>query len=150
MTIPWITILSFSFQIAGALILLSWTISNLDKKVVLEHLAQHDGLILKKEDNEMKVELKKDKLQAVTVVRYKNFFAAVNISIGYTCAIFAQNTDYSKSCTFLMVVMLTALIILAEFSLAKHIAKKMYPNDLLLSDSEIKIPEGTVGYEIVE
>ena len=123
-----ISVTSFSFQIAGAVILLLWSLRKCDTTIKEQCLSNnlHWGEM---DTNGLYTELKKDELRTAAKNVYKNIAAFADILIGYVCAIFTEDTASSKWVILAFVVALTVLILLVENSLVGWIAKKRYPTD---------------------
>ena len=128
-----ITIASFSFQIAGAILLLLWSLKNTDIKIkamCLEH-----NLTWGSFDNHKTISAEKLQSKAKTV--YLNILAFVNITIGYSCAIFTPNIDIEKWLIFIFVVLFTLLIIILELLFTNLYVKKRYSKDENVCETEI-------------
>lgn len=136
------TVASFAFQISGAIILLLWYLTNSDRKIKQMCLEEHDGILMF--DFDGSTVLAKENLQSKAKTFYQNTFAFADILIGYTSAIFANNTTLSPCCIFTFVVITTVVILGIEILLSKALAKINYSSDqrVKLDDSELK--PGTV------
>lgn len=145
-----ITVLSFAFQISGAIILLNWSVSNLDNRIKAKCFDQHTSLTLETTSDGIKIRLRKDDLQRYAIELYKSVVAIANILIGYSCAIFMEDNIVSKYVTLLLVVVAVAAILLVEKLVIEKLARKKYNVDLLLGDKEYKIPYGMVAFKKIE
>ena len=140
-------VLSYAFQISGAIILLNWTVSNFDDRVKRRFFQPHKGLILSGPEDDMKITLEKEELQRTAIEVLKGGTAAANIMIGYVFAIFMETTITSKWVVVLAVLLCAGAILSAEHFLLKCIAKRKYPQDIQLSGTET--PEGTAAFRRV-
>lgn len=77
-----ITVFSFSFQIAGAVLLLLWSIRKCDAKIKEQCLESAGILSFQFDETGVYIDIPKDDLQAVAKVTYKNIAAFVDILIG--------------------------------------------------------------------
>lgn len=136
-----ISVASFSFQIAGAVLLLLWSLGRCDKKIK-EMCLEKDGILIWEFDNTTKVSAKELQENAITV--YRNIVAFIDIIIGYVCAIFAVDPPISNWCVLDKVIISTGAILLAEMALTKYIAKKKYPRDQKIKVENDEIKEGTI------
>ena len=136
-----VTIASFAFQISGAIILLLWYLINSDKKIKQSCLEDHDGILWFNMDRT--TVLSKEDLQAKAKVFYQNTFAFVDILIGYTCAIFADNTALCPCCIFSFVVIVTVAILGIELLASKRLARVNYPNDQRVKLDDLTLKPGT-------
>ena len=142
-----IAVLSFSFQISGALILLNWCSSNIDRRVKERYLQQHKGLILVGPDDDMKIQLRKEELQKNATAIFKSCAAAFNITLGYILAVFMEGTGSKKECLILQILICVVAILLIEHYLTVFVARKKYPEDILLAHSEMT--KGIAAYRHV-
>lgn len=124
-----ITVSSFAFQIAGAVLLLLWSIRKCDAKIKEQCLESADILSFQFDETGVYTDIPKDDLQAVAKVTYKNIAAFVDILIGYTCAVFSVETYLPRWFIFILVVVLTAIILWLESVCVSCIARKRYPED---------------------
>lgn len=125
--------LSFAFQIAGAAILLLWSLGGIEQKVV--EMSRDDGISMGDFYNgKLYTTLSKEKLQANAKAVCLNIAAFADLLIGYTCAIFAGETSFPKWGMFLLVAILTVIILLAEKSAAICYATEKYPEALVVED----------------
>ncbi len=121
-----ITVSSFAFQIAGAVILLIWSLHK-PNKMVEAMAANNDGLHWL--DMNGYTEISATKLQSTARTVYQNIFAFINLIIGYTCAIFSGNTTLEDLHIFALTILATILILLTEYLLIWLIAKMFFHTD---------------------
>lgn len=143
-----VTVASFAFQISGAIILLLWYIINSDRKIKQACLEDHDGILLF--DMDGTTALSKEVLQAKAKVFYQNTFAFVDILMGYTCAIFADNTALCPSCIFSFVVIATVVILGIELLISRGLAKAKYSTDQRVKLDDFTPKPGTIICEEVQ
>lgn len=124
-----ISVSSFSFQIAGAVILLLWSLRKCDAKIKAQCLHAGDNLWGIFDETGTYTEISKDNLRAAAQNVYKNIVAFIDILIGYICSIFSETTPLPKWIILVFVIVITALILLLENALVWIIAKKRYPKD---------------------
>ena len=124
-----ISVGSYAFQVAGAIILLLWSLSNCDIKI--KQMAKGDEISWGGWDsNGTYLTLKKENLQESAEALYKNIVAFIDLLIGYGLAIFMTDVAISRIC-ILVFVSITVIIILAiEFKIVHIIALKKYPTDI--------------------
>lgn len=124
-----ITVSSFAFQIAGAVLLLLWSIRKCDTKIKEQCLESTGFLVSQFDATGLYTDIPKDELQAVAKVTYKNIAAFVDILIGYTCAVFSAETPLPRWSIFVLVIVLTTIILWLENIYVSHVARKRYPED---------------------
>ena len=131
-----INVSSFAFQIAGAVLLLLWSIRKIDTKIKEQCLESAGILSFQFDESGIYTDIPKDDLQSVAKITYKNIAAFINILIGYTCAIFSAETPLPRWSIFVLVIVLTAIILWIENIYISHIAKKRYPENERIYDKE--------------
>lgn len=149
-----IAILSYSFQIAGALILLLWSIGKCDKKIKQMCIAEHSGMLVGTFDKTgTHFTLEKDSLRKNAKTVYLNIAAFVDLIIGYACAIFAQPINSSPWCVLVYVGAVVVVILLLEYLLILLLVNCIYHRDFEQYEDEkndVTIPKGTTFYEIID
>lgn len=124
-----INVSSFAFQIAGAVLLLLWSIRKCDAKIKGQCLESAGILSFQFDETEVYTDIPKDDLQAAAKVTYKNIAAFGDILVGYTCAIFSTETPLPRWNIFIFVIVLTVIILLLENICVTCIAQKRYSKD---------------------
>lgn len=124
-----INVSSFAFQIAGAVLLLLWSIRKCDTKIKEQCLESAGILISQFDETGLYTEIPKEDLQAAAKVTYKNIVAFADILIGYTCAVFSVETYLPRWFIFILVIALTAIILWLENVCVSCAARKRYPED---------------------
>lgn len=119
-----INISSFAFQIAGAVLLLLWSIRKCDTKIKEQCLESSGILSSRFDETGIYTAIPKDNLQAVAKVTYKNIAAFVDILIGYTCAVFSEETPLPRWSIFALVIVLTVIILWVENIYVGYITRK--------------------------
>lgn len=124
-----ITVASFSFQIAGATILLLWSLKKSDKKIKESCINNGSNWIVFDDFGKSYTTLSKASLQNNAKVVYLNIAAFIDIILGYACAVFSEDVNICKGLIFLLVIAFTAIIIALEKLLVNIIAKAKYSSD---------------------
>ena len=149
-----IAILSYSFQIAGALILLLWSIGKCDKKIKQLCIAEHSSMLVGTFDETgTHFTLEKDSLRKNAKTVYLNIAAFVDLIIGYACAIFAQPINSSPWCVLVYVGAVVVVILLLEYLLILLLVNCIYHRDFEQYEDEkndVTIPKGTTFYELID
>ena len=128
-----INVLSFSFQIAGAVLLLLWSLKNSDRKI--KKMSVIPGINIF--DFEGNTEVDSKTLQDNAKVVYSNIVAFVDIVIGYSLAIFAGEFDINAWIMFVVVAGATTGIILLEKLLIYCVARLKYSKDQKINPDKI-------------
>ena len=142
-----ITVLSYAFQISGAAILLIWCLKGSDKQIKQSCVEQHSGPLWLNFDNT--TTLPKEDLQQTAKVLYQNICAFADLLIGYTCAIFVQNTGVSSWLIFIFVAIVTIIIIAVENIISHKKALRKYPTDQKVNLADLQIKKNTEFWEEV-
>ena len=132
-----IAILSYAFQIAGAALLLLWSIGKCDKKIKQMCIAEHGGGLIGTEDEQgTHITIDSNSLRRHAKTVYLNIAAFVDIISGYTLAILARPVDYSPWCVLAMVIASTTGILLLNVGIVVLIAKIKYGKDVEICDKQ--------------
>lgn len=142
-----VVVASFSFQIAGAVLLLLWSIGKCDQKVK-DMCVQNSGVLW--ENFDRTTTLSKDNLQSNAKLLYKNICAFLDIIIGYICGVFVADIPVSRWIVFCFVVIMTAVILGAGILLCNIVAKKNYPENQVVKMDDIAIKPGTSIYKEIK
>ncbi len=129
-----IQVISIAFQLAGALILLMWSIRGARKSAIIERCFPGSNVAERDDDNNCKIE--KLILQKKAYEVYLNILAFVDLIIGYLIAYFAVNY-YEPVCAVLYTVLTTAVIIGIEMLVAYGAAKLRYKKDEIVPYEEL-------------
>lgn len=132
-----IAVLSYAFQLAGATLLLLWSIGKCDKKIKQMCIAEHGGGLIGTEDERgthITIDCKSLQRNAKTV--YLNIVAFVDIISGYTLAILARPVNCSPWCVLAMVIAGTTGILLLNVGIVVLIAKIKYGKDVEICDMQ--------------
>lgn len=132
-----IAVLSYAFQLAGATLLLLWSIGKCDKKIKQMCIAEHGGGLIGTEDERgthITIDCKSLQRNAKTV--YLNITAFVDIISGYTLTILARPVDCSPWCMLAMVIAGTTGILLLNVGIVVLIAKIKYGKDVEICDMQ--------------
>lgn len=123
------------FQLAGALILLlNCCIGS--RKAVIRSCFPGSNIVQPDGNNECIIP--KDKLRASAHKIYLNMAAFLDLVIGYLLAAFSPESSFSQFVTIVSVVVITAILLLAEFFGSKGLAAVNYSKDIKLPYSELK------------
>ena len=148
-----VAVLSYAFQIAGALILLLWSVGKCDKKIKQMCIAEHSGMLIGTFDETgTHFTLEKESLRKNAKTIYLNIAAFFDLIIGYTCAIFAQPLNGSPWCVLVYVVVVVVVVILLEHLLILLLANCIYHKDFEHYEDEqndVTIPVDTTIGEII-
>ena len=125
-----IVVASFSFQIAGATILLLWSLKKCDKTIKESCIADGQDWGEISDSGKVYTMLSKSSLQQKAKVVYLNIAAFINIIIGYACAVFMEDVNLCKGLIFLFVIIFTVIIIIVEKVIISIIARLKYTNDI--------------------
>lgn len=128
-----VIVASFSFQISGAIILLLWSLGKCDNKIKKMCVNRGNPYWLDMDGN---ATVSKTDLQANAKTVYLNISAFANILLGYTCAIFVEDTYLSAWVVFGLVIIATIVVLCFDYLLTNWIAKVKYP-----CDQKVKVDE---------
>lgn len=124
-----ISIGSYAFQVAGAIILLLWSFKNCDEKI--RNMAASDESQWGCFDATGVYDvLDKEKLQESARTLYKNITAFINLVIGYGLAIFMEDVAVSGIWMLTYVVLAVIVILFVESIIISIIAIKNYPESI--------------------
>lgn len=130
-----IQVISIAFQLAGALILLMWSIRGARKTAIIERCFPGSNIAERDDDNNCRIE--KSKLRKTAYEVYLNIFAFVDLIIGYLIAYFAVNY-YEPLCAALYTILTTAAIIGIETLVVYGCAKLRYKKDEIVPYEDLK------------
>ena len=140
-----VSVLSYAFQVAGALILLLWCIGNLDKKVKQNCLNSHSEMLWGAIDESGGyTELSAEDLQESAKNIYLNIAAFADLVIGYALAIFMTDVAISPLYILLFVALAVVVILCTEYCYILKKAKEKYPSAQKVYDSDVKLKTGTI------
>ena len=130
-----IQIISISFQLAGALILLLWSFKAIEKETVIERYFVKGTHIERDEDGNGHIN--KKHLQNISKDALLNVFAFINLIIGYGVT-FWESENYCRCCAILFTIILTTCILVFEYLLSLLIACVRFRHDIVLTSKEIE------------
>ena len=146
-----IAILSYAFQLAGALILLLWSIRKCDANVIKGCFDNQASIYASSDDDSGSFTvIPKEDLQQSSQNVYLNIASFVDLSIGYALAIFITDICISRCCVLAWVIISVFLILVIERFSVCLIAKKMYSADRKVHHDECKPKNGSLSYEITK
>ncbi len=125
-----VMVASFSFQIAGAIILLLWSLKKCDQTIKESCINDEPNWIELDGSGKTYTTLSKSELQQKAKIVYLNIAAFIDIIIGYACAIFLEDVNLYKWVILLLVIVLTAVIVIVEKLIVSIIARFKYSNDI--------------------
>lgn len=129
-----IQIISISFQLAGALILLIWSFKAVTKQSVKNRCFAKGVSIERDESGNGFIE--KKRLQNASREAILNMMAFCNLIIGYGIT-FWESNNYNRLCAILITVFLTAIVLFLECLFSWIISYLRFPKDIKLTSEEI-------------
>lgn len=130
-----IQVISISFQLAGAFILLLWSFKAIRKENVIDRYFVK-GTHIERDENG-NGHINKKHLQNVSKEALLNVFAFVNLITGYGVT-FWESDNYCRCCAILFTIILTACILAFEYLLSFLIACVRFRHDIVLTSKEIE------------
>lgn len=130
-----VQIISIAFQLAGALILLMWSIRGARKIAIIERCFPGSNIAERDEENNCTIE--KNKLRKVANEVYLNIVAFIDLVIGYLVAYFSIS-NYNPVCAIAYTVALTAFIIVLEILIVRLIAALRFKQDEIVPYSDLE------------
>ena len=124
-----ISIGSYAFQVAGAIILLLWSFKSCDEKI-RNMAASDEGQWGYFDATGVYDILDKEKLQESARTLYKNIIAFIDLVIGYGLAIFMEDVTVSGIWMLTYVVLAVIIIVFVESIIISLIAKRNYPESI--------------------
>lgn len=134
-------ILSLSFQVAGAVLLIIKYWGKTKDRIVDEYFPGSNIIERDEEDN---IKLEKEKVQVCARNIYDNRMAFVFIAIGYILSIFGSMNSISKIYILILVILFTVIIIVIEKKISMEISKRYYIEDIIMSYDEVAYIADTV------
>lgn len=146
-----ISVLSYTFQISGAIILLRWCIVNLDMKVKQACIDNHSGpLWVHLSSSNSSITLSKADLQESAKSIYTNIVAFVDLIVGYSLAIFISDVSISPWYILVFVMFATLFVVCFERFIIDKIASKKYNSDCKVVNDGLSIRPGTQILQILD
>lgn len=143
-----IAILSYAFQLAGALILLLWSIRKCDANVIKGCFDNQTCIYASSDDDSGSFTvIPKEDLQQSAQNVYLNIASFVDLSIGYALAIFMTDIYISRWCVLAYVTTAIILILVIECFSIFLIVKKKYSADRKVYHDEFKPKNGSITFE---
>lgn len=130
-----IHVISISFQLAGAVILMLWCLKGSNEKQIISKY--FPGSNIANRDNKNNCILKKEKIRSITRDIYINVLAFTNLIIGYLISYFNVDT-LNPIHSVILTLLFTTIIIAAEYLLATLIAYLKYRQDLIINYSQLE------------
>lgn len=144
-----IAILSYSFQLAGALLLLLWCIRKCDTNVIKGCFENHANPLWMEWDKDGEfTRISKEDLQDSAKNVYLNIATFADLVIGYTMAIFMTDVDIPRWCLLIYVLIAVILILGGEYFGIDRGVKKKYNVDRKVYNSEHSPRKGDIAYKI--
>ena len=142
-----IAVLSYAFQIAGALLLLLWCIGKCDANVVKDCFSNHPApLWLEMDEKGAYTTVSKENLQESAKNVYLNIASFADLAIGYALAIFVTDLTIPRWLVLIFVAVLVVILLIAERFGIDALAKKKYPKDRRVYNDECKPKKGEIVY----
>lgn len=117
------------FQLSGALILLLNSVM-CSKERIIKNCFPGSNFIERDENDNCKIE--KEKLQKSAHNTYLNMIAFADLVVGYVLAVFSPTSSTEICLVLLKVIVLTCILLGAEYKLTLFCAKNIYANDLVI------------------
>lgn len=144
-----ITVLSYSFQLAGALLLLLWCIGKCDANVVKGCFDNYSNpRWIECDEKGTFTIVSKDNLQESAKNVYLNIVSFANLAFGYALAIFMTETLISRWAILFCVIITVAIILVLEYFCVDRKAKKRYNTDRKIYDNEHTPQKGEIVYKV--
>ena len=141
-----IAVIAYSFQIAGAIVLLLFVFGQSSRKSIEIALSGHTALFLDKDKNLI---IPKIELQSRAKELYKSRVSIISIFIGYFSAIFMEDIHCSPCVIALCVAILVLFILFIAYLIVRWTAEHNFSDDVLLSKGD-SIPCGTIAFMMDE
>lgn len=135
-----IQVVSISFQLAGAVILLLWSIRGAKRDKIIAKCFPGSNIIDRDKENNCIIE--KNRIQRAAREIYLNIFAFLDVIVGYVLGYFAvivYEPVYAAICTILI----TAIIIGVEMLVVKILASIFFVRDEIVPYEKLE----TMGVE---
>ena len=146
-----IAVLSYAFQLAGALLLLLWCIGKCDANVVKgcfdNHASSYVGGF---DEGGPFTMIPEEDLQQSAQNVYRNIATFANLAIGYALTIFMTDICISPWCVLIYVAIVVVLILAVEHFSINLIASKKYSSDRKRYDNEHKPKKGDLKLEAAD
>lgn len=117
------------FQLSGALILLLNSVK-CRKEMIIKNCFPGSNVIERDENDNCTIE--KEKLQKSAHNTYLNMIAFVDLVVGYILAVFSPTSRTEICWDLLEVIVLTCILLFAEYFLSLICAKIIYANDMVI------------------
>ena len=136
--------MSISLQIAGALILLLWSLGNTKKKVIKSYFP---GSNIAERDDNNRVCLRKEKLAKDI---YMNRIAFIFLIIGYGLSLFGELADYNEWKALVIIQIESICIIFIGLIISKLIAIIKFKEDIYVDYNSLKEVDTVITNNEVE
>lgn len=130
-----IQVISISFQLAGALILLLWSFKAIGKESVKDRCFVKGTHIERDENGNGHID--KKRAQNVSKEALLNVFAFINLIIGYGIT-FWESDNYYRWCAILITCITVVCILALEYFLSWFISCIRFQQDIVLTSKEIE------------
>ncbi|MBQ8258435.1 MAG: hypothetical protein IJY97_02640 [Clostridia bacterium] len=127
--------LSIAAQIAGAIILLLWSLGKVSRNAIEMCFPSIAAVDTDEDGNGI---LKKEILQKNVEKIFLNVWAFFCIICGYIMSLFASNDMENLFFKAIMVVLITILLIIIGYVCARYMSKSWFKNDVKLSHEEME------------
>ena len=139
--------MSISLQIAGALILLLWSLGNTKKKVIKSYFP---GSNIAERDDNNRVYLRKEKLRKKAKDIYMNRIAFIFLIIGYGLSLFGELADYNEWKALVIIQIESICIIFIGLIISKLIAIIKFKEDIYVDYNSLKEVDTVITNNEVE
>lgn len=122
-------VVMLAFQLSGALILLLNSVNG-RKETIIKNCFPGSNVVERDKNNNCKIE--KEKLQKSAHNTYLNMIAFVDLVVGYILAVFSPTSTTEICLVLRKVIVLTCILLGAEYFLSLFCAKNIYANDMVI------------------
>lgn len=146
-------ILSLSFQLSGALILILFCWGDTRRRIL--NMVYPANTSIPRDDNN-NVEISKEKLYRAHKEVLNNRIAFIFLGCGYLLSVFGTNEGINKWCIFWGVVFVSVMLTMSEAGIAHFVAKfcnknnRIYSYDELCGMIDVDVDTNSTKYEIDE
>ena len=134
-------VLSLSFQVAGAVLLIIKYFGKTKERIIEEYFPGSN--IAERDENDNST-LEKEKVRFCVRNIYDNRMAFLFIAVGYILSIFGEVNGECKLCILMFVIACTVAIILLEKAFSIIVSNLIYKNDITVPYDNLKDRADTV------
>lgn len=138
-----IYIVSISLQVAGALLLMFFSISTKRENIIRAYFGKGSS---KRKDNSNEIEYSEKTFKDIYKTAYLTKFSFAYIALGYLLSIYGESSEVNRNCITILIIGCTILCILLAFGIvamimkySKIVNKKVTYDELSKLDLEVDI-----------